>query len=105
MYIRFILYLVGPYRAKKSHLIPQALQRGVPSSASLHKGVFLVQHDAHIFSKTQHHSISKNVYRIIEIVLDIRTVIEDWHFSSKRLNGLSDVMCGGCACGNGFTID
>ena len=30
-----------------SHLMPQALQRGVPSSASLHKGVFFVPHDAH----------------------------------------------------------
>lgn len=33
-----------------SYLIPQALQRGVPSSAFLHMGVFLVQHDAQILS-------------------------------------------------------
>ena len=32
-----------------SYLIPQALQSGVPSSASLHIGVFLVQHDAQTF--------------------------------------------------------
>lgn len=41
-----------------THLIPQALQRGVPSSASLHRGVFLVQHDAHVLdaagTNTQH---------------------------------------------------
>lgn len=33
-----------------SYLIPQALQRAVPSSAFLHMGVFLVQHDAQILS-------------------------------------------------------
>ena len=30
-----------------SYLMPQALQSGVPSSASLHMGVFFVQQDAH----------------------------------------------------------
>lgn len=36
--------------------MPQALQRGVPSSASLHMGVFLVQHDAQTLppSDSQH---------------------------------------------------
>lgn len=33
-------------RLNKIYLMPQALQRGVPSSASLHMGVFLVQQDA-----------------------------------------------------------
>lgn len=36
-----------------SYLIPQALQRGVPSSASLHNGVRLVEQEAHIFAETQ----------------------------------------------------
>ena len=33
--------------SQDTYLIPHALHRGVPSSASLHNGVFLVQHDAH----------------------------------------------------------
>ena len=30
--------------------MPQALQRGVPSSASLHRGVLFTLHDAHVFA-------------------------------------------------------
>lgn len=36
-----------------TYLIPQALQSGVPSSAFLHMGVFLVQHDAQILSSDE----------------------------------------------------
>lgn len=43
-------WIRGGGRVLGSYLIPQALQRAVPSSAFLHMGVFLVQHDAHILS-------------------------------------------------------
>ena len=50
-----------------NHLIPHALQSGVPSSASLHIGVFLVQHDAHtLLSDTgdSSHSVNSNLIGI-----------------------------------------
>jgi len=49
---------------KKMYLMPQALQRGVPSSESRQSGVRLVLQEAQIFTeKNQQHSNYMNYWR------------------------------------------
>ena len=59
--------------------MPQALQSGVPSSASLHSGVLFTLHDAHVLAAADvgwtggYHTITRNVY-ILECINYIRVV-------------------------------
>lgn len=49
-------------RSVGEYLMPQALQSGVPSSASLQRGVFLVQQDAHILLPEEHTFQNKDCF-------------------------------------------
>ena len=86
-----VLNILGfALHSQYTYLIPHALHKGVPSSASLHNGVFLVQHDAHCLPVQQ---INNTSWKLLSCALNKNSFITWDPFAKVKKIGQTGLIC------------